>query len=216
MNRLTPDMLLRAYAYGIFPMAEGRTDPAVHWIEPERRGIIPIDSFHAPRRLRRTVRQGVYDVRCNTDFAAVIRGCADSAPGRKDTWINRSIENLHTRLFEMGFAHSIEAWEADELVGGLYGIALGGAFFGESMFSRARDASKVALVHLVARLRLGNFALLDSQFVTEHLAQFGAREIERDEYRERLAAALGIPAQFPVELSLGAVSAEMQSMTQTS
>ena len=216
MNRLTPDMLLRAYAYGIFPMAEGRSDQAVHWIEPEQRGIIPLDSFHVPKRLRRTVRQGVYDVRCDSNFAAVIRGCALSVPGRKDTWINRSIENLHTRLHELGFAHSIETWKDDVLVGGLYGIALGGAFFGESMFSRARDASKVALVHLVARLRYGNFKLLDAQFVTEHLAQFGAVEIGRDEYRERLAAALGVPAQFPVELSLAAVSAEMQSMTQTS
>lgn len=216
MNRLTPDMLLRAYAYGIFPMAEGRSDPAVHWIEPERRGIIPIDRCHVPRRLRRTVRKAVYDVRCDSDFAAVIRGCADSVPGRQDTWINRSIENLHTRLHEIGFAHSVEAWQDGELVGGLYGIALGGAFFGESMFSRARDASKVALVHLIARLRHGNFRLLDAQFVTEHLAQFGAIEIQRDEYRERLAAALGVPAQFPVELSLAAVVAEMQSMTQTS
>lgn len=216
MNRLTPDMLLRAYAYGIFPMAEGRSDPAVHWIEPERRGIIPIDRCHVPRRLRRTVRKAVYDVRCDSDFAAVIRGCADSVPGRQDTWINRSIENLHTRLHEIGFAHSVEAWQDGELVGGLYGIALGGAFFGESMFSCARDASKVALVHLIARLRHGNFRLLDAQFVTEHLAQFGAIEIERDEYRERLAAALGVPAQFPVELSLAAVVAEMQSMTQTS
>jgi leucyl/phenylalanyl-tRNA--protein transferase len=216
MNRLTPDMLLRAYAYGIFPMAVGRSDPAVHWIEPERRGIIPIDRFHIPRRLRRTVRKAVYDVRCDSDFAGVIRGCADSVSGRKDTWINRSIENLHTRLFEIGFAHSVEAWQDGRLVGGLYGIALGGAFFGESMFSRSRDASKVALVHLVARLRYGNFKLLDAQFVTEHLAQFGAIEIPRDEYRERLAAALGVPAQFPVELSLAAVSAEMQSMTQMS
>jgi leucyl/phenylalanyl-tRNA--protein transferase len=216
MNRLTPDMLLRAYAYGIFPMAEGRSDPAVHWIEPEQRGIIPLDTFHVPKRLRRTVRQGVYDVRCDSNFAAVIRGCALSVPGRKDTWINRSIENLHTRLHELGFAHSIEAWKDEVLVGGLYGIALGGAFFGESMFSRARDASKVALVHLVVRLRYGNFKLLDAQFVTEHLAQFGAVEIGRDDYRERLASALGVPAQFPVELSLAAVSAEMQSMTQTS
>jgi leucyl/phenylalanyl-tRNA--protein transferase len=216
MNRLTPDMLLRAYAYGIFPMAEGRSDPAVHWIEPEQRGIIPLDRFHVPRRLKRTVRKGIYEIRCDSDFAGVIRLCADSVPGRNDTWINRSIENLHTRLFEMGFAHSIEAWRDRELVGGLYGIALGGAFFGESMFSRARDASKVALVHLVARLRRGGFALLDSQFVTEHLAQFGACEIGREEYRERLANALGISAQFPVVLSLAAVSAEMQSMTQTS
>ncbi len=216
MNRLTPDMLLRAYAYGIFPMAEGRSDPAVHWIEPERRGIIPIETFHVPRRLRRTVRQGVYDVRCDSDFAGLVRGCALGVPGRKDTWINRSIENLHTRLYEIGFAHSIEAWKDGVLVGGLYGIALGGAFFGESMFSRARDASKVALVHLIARLRYGNFKLLDAQFVTEHLAQFGAVEIARDDYRERLASALGVPAQFPVELSLAAVSAEMQSMTQTS
>ncbi|MEX2201869.1 MAG: leucyl/phenylalanyl-tRNA--protein transferase [Dongiaceae bacterium] len=216
MNRLTPDMLLRAYAYGVFPMAEGRLDPAIHWIEPEHRGIIPLDSFHVPRRLARTVRHGVYDVRCNSDFVATIRGCADSAPGRRDTWINRSFESLHTRLHEMGFAHSIEAWRGGELVGGLYGIALGGAFFGESMFNRARDASKVALVHLVARLRVGHFSLLDAQFVTEHLTQFGAHEISREAYRERLAVALGAVAQFPVELSLSSVVDAMQSITQTS
>lgn len=216
MNRLTPDMMLRAYAYGIFPMAEGRSDPAVHWIEPERRGIIPLDTFHIPRRLGRTVRKGVFDVRCDTDFVGVIKGCAASVSGRKDTWINRSIENLHTRLHELGFAHSIETWQDGKLVGGLYGIALGGAFFGESMYSRARDASKVALVHLVARLRLGNFALLDSQFVTEHLTQFGAIEVSRDEYREKLASALGVPAQFPVSPSSEDVASAIQSMTHTS
>jgi len=206
MNRLTPDMLLRAYAYGIFPMAEGRSDPAVHWIEPEQRGIIPLDNFHVPKRLRRTVRQGVYDVRCDSNFAAVIRGCALSVPGRKDTWINRSIENLHTRLHELGFAHSIETWKDEVLVGGLYGLALGRAFFGESMVSRARDASKVALAWLVARLRVGGFTLLDCQFQTDHLASLGAVEISRARYLGLLSAAVEGAVAGALSLDGGASS----------
>jgi leucyl/phenylalanyl-tRNA--protein transferase len=150
--RLTPELLLRAYAIGIFPMAEGRGDPEIHWIEPRRRGVLPLDRFHVPRRLRRRLRQGRFAVTCDRAFARVVEGCAAPGPGRHDTWINPVIEQLSAGLFEMGFAHSLEVWQGEELVGGLYGVALGGAFFGESMFSRATDASKVALAHLVLRL----------------------------------------------------------------
>ncbi len=195
--RLTPELLLRAYAIGIFPMAEGRQDPEIHWIEPRRRGVLPLDGFHVPRRLKRRLRQGAYSVTCDRDFPAVVEGCAAPGPGRKDTWINPVIEQLYAGLFEMGFAHSLEVWQGEALVGGLYGVTLGAAFFGESMFSRATDASKVALAHLVLRLRKGGFTLLDTQFQTEHLEQFGVEEIERDSYRRQLAAAVGRQARFP-------------------
>jgi leucyl/phenylalanyl-tRNA--protein transferase len=198
--KITPEMLLRAYAIGIFPMAEARNDPELYWIDPELRGILPLDSFHIPRSLKKTVRQGLagegFRVTCDRAFEAVIAGCAAPAPGRGQTWINDTIFELCRQLFLMGHAHSVECWAGDELVGGLYGISLGGAFFGESMFSRATDASKVALVHLVARLRHGGYSLLDTQFVTKHLGRFGAIEIPRDDYRQRLNAALAKPATF--------------------
>ncbi len=195
--RLTPELLLRAYAVGIFPMAEGRQDPEIHWIDPRRRGVLPLDAFHVPRRLKRRLRQGHFRVTCDRAFAAVVEGCAAPGPGRRDTWINPVIEQLYAGLYEMGFAHSVEVWEGEALVGGLYGVALGAAFFGESMFSRATDASKVALVHLVLRLAKGGFTLLDTQFQTEHLSQFGVIEIGREDYRRRLAAAVGRQARFP-------------------
>jgi len=195
--RLTPELLLRAYAIGIFPMAEGRGDPEIHWIDPRRRGVLPLDGFHVPRRLKRRLRQGRQTVTCDRAFNAVVAACATPGPGRRDTWINPVIEQLYAGLFEMGFAHSLEVWEGERLVGGLYGVALGGAFFGESMFSRATDASKVALAHLVLRLRKGGFLLLDTQFQTEHLLQFGVLEIDRDDYRRQLAQAVGSPARFP-------------------
>lgn len=198
---VTPELLLRAYAAGIFPMAEGRDAPTMYWIDPERRGIIPLNGFHVPRRLRRTVRQELYEVRCDTDFLSVIRGCAEPSPGRRDTWINQEIVSLYAALFDRGYVHTVECWRDGELLGGLYGVALGAAFFGESMFSRARDASKVALVHLVARLDRGGFKLLDSQFTTEHLERFGAIEIPRTRYRQLLADAIGTPATFPLDLS---------------
>ncbi|HYZ23998.1 MAG TPA: leucyl/phenylalanyl-tRNA--protein transferase, partial [Rhodopila sp.] len=176
---VTADLVLRAYRHGLFPMAEGRTGDRLFWLDPVKRGILPLDSFHLPRRLLRTVLSGEYHVTADQNFAGTIAGCATPLPGRTDTWINPQIERLFTEMFRMGYAHSIEAWHHGTLVGGLYGVALGGAFFGESMFSFARDASKVALVHLVARLRLGGFQLLDTQFVTSHLAQFGAQEIPR-------------------------------------
>jgi leucyl/phenylalanyl-tRNA--protein transferase len=195
--RLTPELLLRAYAIGIFPMAEGRGDPEIHWIEPRRRGVLPLDRFHVPRRLKRRLRQGRFAVTCDRAFPRVVEHCAAPGPGRRDTWINPVIEQLYAGLFEMGFAHSLEVWQDETLVGGLYGVALGGAFFGESMFSRATDASKVALAHLVLRLTKGGFSLLDTQFQTEHLAQFGVEEIDRDAYRRLLAQAVGSQARFP-------------------
>ncbi|MDJ0387928.1 leucyl/phenylalanyl-tRNA--protein transferase [Roseomonas sp. E05] len=193
---ITPDLLLRAYRAGLFPMAESRAGRRLYWLDPELRGILPLDGFHLPRRLRRTVLSDAFTVTADADFPAVIAGCAAPAPGREDSWINPEIERLFTELHRMGLAHSIEVWGGGELLGGLYGVALGGAFFGESMFSRARDVSKVALVHLVARLRLGGFTLLDTQFITEHLAQFGTIEIPRAEYKRRLAEALDAPARW--------------------
>ncbi|HEY5597881.1 MAG TPA: leucyl/phenylalanyl-tRNA--protein transferase [Kiloniellales bacterium] len=199
--RLTPDLLLRAYAIGIFPMAEGRDHAELHWIDPEVRGVLPLDRFHMPRKLRRQVRRKDFDVRSDTAFAQVIRLCAEPVRNRPDTWINPAIERLYNELHEAGFAHSVECWIGDKLVGGLYGVALGGAFFGESMVSRASDASKVALVHLVVRLRKGRFRLLDTQFATPHLARFGVVEIPREAYRAQLGEALTARANFPSEIS---------------
>jgi leucyl/phenylalanyl-tRNA--protein transferase len=198
--KITAEMLLRAYAIGIFPMAEARNDPELYWIDPESRGIIPLDAFHVPRSLKKTVRRGVFDVSCDTCFERVVEACAAPAAGRRQTWINQTIFDLCSQLFRMGHAHSVEVFLDGELVGGLYGISLGGAFFGESMFSNETDASKVALVHLVARLRAGNYGLLDTQFVTKHLSRFGALEIPRDDYRKRLTTALARRAQFYCEL----------------
>lgn len=193
---LTPELLLRAYRAGLFPMAESRGDRRLHWLDPEHRGVLPLDRFHLPRRLARTVLSGVFLVRCDSDFAAVVADCAAPTPGRPETWINAEIERLFLALHRRGVAHSVEAWCDGRLAGGLYGVVLGRAFFGESMFSRARDASKVALVHLVARLRLGGFILLDTQFVTAHLAALGAIEIPRREYHLRLEAALAGEAKW--------------------
>ena len=201
--RLTPEILLKAYMSGIFPMAESADDPELFWVDPEHRGILPLDGFHIPRRLRRLVRQDRFAVHVDGDFAATIAGCADATDERPNTWINGEIVRLYTTLHEMGFAHSVECWEADTLLGGLYGVAIGGAFFGESMFSRATDASKVALVHLVARLRLGGYRLLDTQFLTPHLAQFGGIEIPRARYHRLLAEALRYRAVFPRDLPGG-------------
>ena len=196
---ITPDLMLRAYRAGLFPMAETRRGERLYWLDPEQRGTLPLDGFHLPRRLLRTLLSGAFTVTADADFPAVIAGCAALAPGREDTWINHEIERLFTELYRLGHAHSLETWQDGKLVGGLYGVALGGVFFGESMFSRARDASKIALVHLAARLRLGGFRLLDTQFVTTHLAQFGAVEVPRDDYKVLLAAALEAPAAWPAE-----------------
>merc|ERR1711965_277883 len=179
---LTPDLLLRAYVCGIFPMAESGDKPELYWVDPDRRGVLPLDGFHLPRKLRKTIRRQPFTVTVDADFKGVMRGCAAPAPGRERTWINDEILTLYTELHQMGHAHSIEVREGDELVGGLYGVSLGAAFFGESMFSRRTDASKVALVHLVARLKCGGFILLDTQFTTEHLERFGAITIPREMY----------------------------------
>jgi leucyl/phenylalanyl-tRNA--protein transferase len=203
---ITPEIVLRAYACGIFPMAESADDPALHWIEPEQRGVIPLTGFHVPARLARTVRSKRFVVTVDRVFEAVVDGCAGEAPGRANTWINARIRELYGTLHRHGHCHSIETWEGGNLVGGLYGVSLGGAFFGESMFHRARDASKVALVHLVARLRAGGFSLLDTQFVTPHLETFGAVEIHRAKYRSLLDDALrqrgnfaALPLRAPVD-----------------
>lgn len=193
---ITPQVLLKAYACGIFPMAESADDPGLFWIEPEQRGILPFNRFHIPRSLRKTLRSDRFDVRVNTDFDGVINGCAASAPGRSKTWINGEIRRLYGELYEMGHCHTVEAWADDELVGGLYGVCLGGAFFGESMFAFATDASKVCLCHLVARLVSGNFRLLDTQFVTDHLARFGTIEVPKAEYDLILAGALPVEADY--------------------
>jgi leucyl/phenylalanyl-tRNA---protein transferase len=198
--RLTPEILLAAYAGGVFPMAEASDDPELFWVDPRRRGILPLDAFHVPRRLRRVVRHGGFEIRCDTAFEEVIRGCAEATEKRPNTWINDEIVRLYAALFARGAAHSVEAWLDGNLVGGLYGVSLGAAFFGESMFSRVTDASKVALVHLAARLRLGGYRLLDTQFLTAHLARFGGIEISRARYHRLLGEALGYRASFPVEL----------------
>ena len=203
MIRLSPDILLKAYAAGIFPMAETADDPELFWVEPRWRGIIPLDAFHVPRRLARVVRQGRFTLRCDTAFEAVMRGCAEASDKRPNTWINDEILRLYAGLFARGAAHSVECWHEGELAGGLYGVSLGAAFFGESMFSRVTDASKVALVHLVARLRQGGYRLLDTQFLTPHLQQFGGIEISRARYRRLLAEALRYRAVFPRDLTGG-------------
>lgn len=193
---ITPQVLLKAYSCGIFPMAEGADDPALYWIEPQHRGILPLDGVHVPRRLARTIRAAEFKVRINTDFEGVIDGCADSRPGRRSTWINARIRELYRALHEQGYCHTVEAWLDGRLVGGLYGVALGSAFFGESMFSTERDASKVALVYLVARLIDGGFTLLDTQFVTDHLRQFGTVEVDRGDFHKLLEPALARSADF--------------------
>jgi leucyl/phenylalanyl-tRNA--protein transferase len=193
---ITPEVLLKAYACGIFPMAESAEDPALYWIEPEQRGIIPLDSFRISGRLARTVRGDRFTVLANRNFDAVVRGCAEPQPGRGRTWINERIRALYFKLHERGHCHSVEVYDGETLVGGLYGVSLGRAFFGESMFHRARDASKVGLVHLVARLKAAGFTLLDTQFVTEHLKSFGAVEVPRQRYHRLLEAALIGEAEF--------------------
>lgn len=209
--QLSPELLLRAYAVGIFPMAESRSAQEIHWIDPDRRGILPLDGMHVPRRLKRRLRRDDFEVSCDTAFGQVIRACALPSPGRRETWINPTIERLYVGLHEMGFAHSIETWRDGRLCGGLYGVALGAAFFGESMFHKVTDASKVALVHLAAILRKSDFQLLDTQFETPHLRQFGVVEIRREEYRHRLAKAVRTPAQLDCELSRDELNAFLDS-----
>lgn len=213
---ITPQVLLKAYACGIFPMAESAQDPAIYWVEPELRGIIPLDRVHIPRSLAKTVRSECYEIRYDSDFQGVIDGCAAPGDGRRKTWINDRIRMLYGELHEIGYCHTVEAWKDDKLVGGLYGVRLGCAFFGESMFHTERDASKVALIHLIARLRKGGFTLLDTQFVTEHLRTFGAVEVDRKRYHSLLEAALdgfGTFDQLSADVSPDFI---LQSVSQTS
>lgn len=214
---ITPNLLLQAYASGLFPMAEDRQDHDLFWVDPEERGIIPLFDFHIPRSLAKKIRQEKFHVTVDSAFRDVVSSCATPARGRETTWISERIEALYTDLHQRHFAHSVECWHGKQLVGGLYGVALGGAFFGESMFSRERDASKVALVYLVARLIAGGFGLLDTQFITDHLKQFGAEEIPRADYQQRLRDALQIDSanfhQLDADMSGSAI---LQLMTQTS
>lgn len=193
---ITPQVLLKAYSCGIFPMAESADDPALYWIEPQSRGVLPLDGVHVPRRLARTIKSGQFEVRINSDFEGVIDGCAASRPGRRSTWINSRIRQLYGALYRQGHCHTVETWRDGRLVGGLYGVALGQAYFGESMFSTERDASKVALVYLVARLIRGGFTLLDTQFVTDHLRQFGTIDLEKSDFHRELSRAVAGEADF--------------------
>jgi len=193
---ITPDVLLKAYACGIFPMAESADDPALYWIEPEQRGIIPLTGFHVSSRLARTVRTTPLTVHVDRDFDAVIDGCAEPAPDRDKTWINGRIRKIYRALYDIGHCHTVEVYDGEHLVGGLYGVSLGRAFFGESMFHRVRDASKIALVHLVARLRAGGFKLCDTQYVTPHLKTFGAVDVAKKRYHRLLEEALAGDADF--------------------
>lgn len=218
-ERLDPEMLLDAYAQGYFPMAEAREDSDVFWLNPERRGILPLDAFHLPRRLARTLKSTTWRLTADAAFARVIEACAETDRQGGKTWINPLIERSYCKLHELGHAHSIEVWDGEALVGGLYGVSLGAAFFGESMFSSATDASKIALVHLVARLKVGRYTLLDTQFVTDHLMQFGAVEVTRAEYRELLREATDAAGDFYVLGGAGAVvlpGTVLQLTTQTS
>ncbi len=214
--KITPDIVLKAYATGVFPMSDGRDDLKIFWVDPENRGILPLDNFHLPRRMHRIVRTDQFQIRTDTAFTEVMDACAAPASGRWTTWINHEIQELFLDLHERGFAHCVETWANDELAGGLYGIALGGAFFGESMFSRRNNASKVALVHLVGRLKLGGFILLDTQFITNHLIQFGAVEITRAAYHSRLASALSVVGDFNLSGKSLTSATVLQSITQMS
>lgn len=196
MFEITPQVLMKAYSCGIFPMAESADDPALYWIEPQQRGILPLGEFHIPRRLLKTVRATPLVVKVDSDYDGVIDGCAAARPGRTSTWINKRIRVLYRELFALGACHTVEVWNGDKLVGGLYGVALKSAFFGESMFSAQRDASKIALVHLIARLVHGGFTLLDTQFVTDHLRQFGTIELDRQSFQIELEKALARGARF--------------------
>jgi leucyl/phenylalanyl-tRNA---protein transferase len=213
---ITPDLLLQAYRIGVFPMGERRDDPKLYWLDPRLRAVLPLDGFHLPKRLARTVRQGGLEVSADTDFTGVMRACAEPRPGHPESWINEPILALYGELFGRGHAHSVECRRDGRLVGGLYGVSVGAAFFGESMFSRERDASKVALVHLVARLIKGGFRLLDCQFMTEHLRGFGALEMPREEFRVLLAEAVDRSASFQRELGGEDPCSIVQASTRTS
>jgi leucyl/phenylalanyl-tRNA--protein transferase len=212
----TADDLIDCYRRGVFPMADARHDERLFLVDPAKRGVIPLDSFHVPRRLARTLRSGRFETRTDCAFEAVIEGCAAPRANRPETWINKTIQVLSSELFRRGMAHSVESWRDGQLVGGLYGIAVGGAFFGESMFSIERDASKIALIHLMERLRAGGFLLLDTQMITDHLQTFGALEIPRAEYHRRLARALEAGARFRCPPLYGGGVSEVHDSSQAS
>jgi leucyl/phenylalanyl-tRNA--protein transferase len=209
---LTPELLLRAYTVGVFPMAESRTATTISWIDPRNRGILPLDNLHISKSLKKTIRRGAFEVRCNHDFAGVVAECGKRTPDRGETWINPQIEQAVNELHRMGYAHSVETWIDGRFAGGLYGVALGGVFFGESMFSRVTDSSKVALIHLCARLRIGRFKLLDTQFVTDHLKGFGAIEIPARDFLKKLEAALAVHCLFPANIDSETLNAEFERM----
>lgn len=211
-NPLTPEILLQAYATGIFPMAESAEDDEIFWVDPKQRGIMPLDSFHISRSLKRRILRNAFTIRTNSDFSAVVRACAD----RPVTWINEPIFALYRTLHQQGHAHSLELWDGADLVGGVYGVALGGAFFGESMFSRRTDASKMALAYLVDHLRRGGFTLFDTQFLTPHLQSLGGVEISRNAYRQRLRQALEITANFNHTTQPPSAAGVIQRNSQTS
>ena len=212
-----PETIIKAYSLGVFPMAESRDDGALHFYEPQQRGILPINPPHIPRRLLRLVRQTGWQVSINTDFRAVIEGCAEQTESREDSWINAEIIRLYLALHKMGFAYSFEVWEEQALIGGLYGIKLGSAFFGESMFSRRSNASKIALAHLMARLYYGGFTLLDAQFANDHLLQFGLIEIPKQAFQKQLQTALARPAELPMDIVSEIIFAHLaQAKTVTS
>jgi leucyl/phenylalanyl-tRNA--protein transferase len=216
---ITPDVLIKAYSVGIFPMAESADDPSLFWVEPEQRGVIPLDGgFHISRRLARTIRSNKFEVHVDRDFDAVIDACAAPAAGRDSTWINKRIRRLYRALFDRRQCHTVEAWRNGRLVGGLYGVKIGAAFFGESMFHFERDASKVALAHLVARMKVGGFKLLDAQFITDHLESMGAAEVSRVEYQIMLTKAIAANAQFYCWPSDGVIDGAvvLQSISQMS
>ena len=218
MTDITPELVLKAYAYGVFPMAKTRGDSDVFWVQPKLRGVLPLDAFHIPKSLRKRLRQGTFTVTVDTAFPEVIARCAKATAGRSDTWINDQIMNLFGDLYDAGLVHSVETWKDGKLAGGLYGLAMGAAFFGESMFTRVGDASKVALCHLVGILKSGNYALLDTQFITDHLKQFGAIEIGQKDYLAQLSAALARQGEFQGPLPHGELERVLfsQPSTQTS
>ena len=221
MHALSPETLIKAYTLGVFPMAEAHDDERIFFVDPDERGILPLDQVHIPRSLRKRIRQEPYIIRVNTAFDAVIDACRELTEDRTESWINPTIRTLYCALHRYGFAHSIEAWHVvngkEQLAGGLYGVALKGAFFGESMFSRATDASKIALVHLMARLVAGGYTLLDTQFSNPHLEQFGVREIPRDDFKLRLADAMMVEAKLPQgPPDMAMVQSFLQANTETS
>ncbi len=218
MNKITPELVLNAYAQGVFPMAESAVSSEVYWVDPKMRGIIPLNEFHLSRKLAKRIRQQPFDIKIDTAFTQVIAGCAasETSGNRKETWINEEIISLYSDLFDKGFVHTIECWQGNKIVGGLYGVSIAGAFCGESMFHRATDASKIALCYLVARLKKGGYHILDTQFITSHLAQFGAIEIPRQDYKKRLKQAMMMDGNFYSLPDDSMPETILQSLTQTS